>query len=101
MNIFNLYGPEFLRLYVVLLIGGIGVSVFLRRRLLGREPNVDLRLLDLQPFEVALLAEGDQHAIRTALAGLAHRELITVSSTTRTIRAAEQPAAAAAVADVE
>src|SRR4030095_7169671 len=77
MNIFDLRGPEFLVLYIVLLVLGVGVAFGLRDRLRGSRGTLDIRGLQLQPFEVALLAEGDEHAVRTALAGLAHRELIT------------------------
>ena len=91
MSIFDLRGPEFLVLYTTLLLVGIGVAVVVRNGFRGPVSEIDVRGLELQPLEVALLADGDQHAVRTALAGLAHRELITVEAKTRRLRTTGDP----------
>src|SRR5262245_19086514 len=86
MNIFDLPGPQFLGVYAVLLVAGISVALMIRS-LRGPSADANMKSLDLQPVEVALLAEGDEHAVRTALAGLAHRELIAVEPATQSIKA--------------
>jgi uncharacterized protein (TIGR04222 family) len=87
MNIFNLRGPEFLLVYLAMLFAATSIGLFVRSRLRGPHDEADVRALDLQPLEVALLAENDEHAIRTALAGLAQREMITLEPSSRTIKA--------------
>jgi uncharacterized protein (TIGR04222 family) len=87
MNIFDLRGSDFLLVYLAMLAVGTTVALVVRDRLRGPRTEVDLRSLDLQPLEVALLAEDDEHAVRTALAGLAQRELITLETATRTVKA--------------
>ena len=87
MNIFDLPGPQFLGVYATLLVAGISVALVIRNRLRGPAVDANMKSLDLQPVEVALLAEGDEHAVRTALAGLAHRELIAVEPATQSIKA--------------
>jgi uncharacterized protein (TIGR04222 family) len=91
MNIFDLRGPEFLAVYTGLLGLGTVVALFIRRQLRGPASEVDVPSLGLDPLDVAVLAEGDQHAVRAALAGLAQRELITVDSDTRKMRARGRP----------
>jgi len=95
MNIFDLPGPQFVLLYVTLLVVGIAVALALRDRLRGPEADagVDVRTFGLQPVEVALLAEGERHAVRTAVAGLAHRQLLVVEGKLRTVRATGRPPA--------
>jgi uncharacterized protein (TIGR04222 family) len=95
VQLFDLRGPEFLALYVGLLAAGIVAALVVRHFLRGPTSHVDVPALRLEPLEVALLAEGDQHALKTALAGLAHRELITVETTTRKMRARGRPAGVA------
>src|SRR5262245_19346846 len=87
MNIFDLPGPQFLGVYATLLVAGIGAVVMIRSRLRGPAVEANMKSLDLQPVEVALLADGEEHAVRTALAGLAHRELIVIEPATRSIKA--------------
>jgi uncharacterized protein (TIGR04222 family) len=85
VNIFDLRGPEFLAFYTGLLAVGIVVALVVRRQLRGPSSKLDVATLRLQPLEVAVLAEGDQHALKTALAGLAQRELVAVDSSSRKI----------------
>jgi uncharacterized protein (TIGR04222 family) len=90
MNIFNWQGPQFLALYVVLFAIAIIAALVIRRQLRAPNDRVDVRYLDLQPMEVALLAEGEEHVARAALASLAQRDLLAVDAQTKKFRAKGQ-----------
>src|SRR5262245_58429038 len=84
-NPFDLVGPEFLWLYVPLLLLTVGVATVLRRHL--REPTdagEDLPA-ELDPYEVAYLAGKSPLAVNAALATLVHREQLEVSASDRKV----------------
>lgn len=69
MNPFDLTGPQFLVLYVVLLVVTVGVALALRqraRRWAGSAPTQR----ELDPYEVAYLSSGAQQMALTAVDGL-------------------------------
>ena len=88
MNIFDLRRTAVSRRLCALLVAGIGVGVALRNRMRGSAVDADVKTLDsCSRSRLALLADGEDHAVRTALAGLAHRELITVEPKRELIKA--------------
>jgi uncharacterized protein (TIGR04222 family) len=72
MNPFDLPGPEFLRLYLVVLCGAVVIAAGVRwllRQPGGAPPAEDL---DLSPYEIAYLAGGERLAIDAAIVKLIH-----------------------------
>ncbi|MEM9381295.1 MAG: TIGR04222 domain-containing membrane protein, partial [Planctomycetota bacterium] len=67
-NPFDLSGPEFLLLYLVLLTAAVTVSLGVRARARGESPAVDLDTIDAET--AAVLAHGETGAGRAALAKL-------------------------------
>ena len=78
MNVFDLPGPEFLTLYVMLLGGAIGLLFLLRFLFRGPSDPGDARLAQLGALEAAYLGRGRRGAIDAAIAALAHREVLKV-----------------------
>jgi uncharacterized protein (TIGR04222 family) len=70
MNPFDWSGPEFLALYVAVLIGAIGIAIGLRwlLRLPACEPPAEA--LELSPYLLAYLAGGARRAIDTVIVRL-------------------------------
>ena len=75
LNPLDLPGPQFLIVFGGLALAGFVLSVMLRRR---AGPQSDGRAINLDPFEVAHLAGGNQLALNTALASLYRRDLVAV-----------------------
>lgn len=85
MNPYDLRGPEFLGLYVLLLLLCQAAAALLRRTLSGPGGPAGPRLLDLQFVEVALLAGGPERAFDAAVARLAAAQALEVDATGRTL----------------
>lgn len=80
MNIFDLYGPEFLALYVVLLGGATVFAVIWRQARRGPSDTPDLKTLRLDPFDIAYLSGGQNGLARASAVALVHRGLIELQS---------------------
>lgn len=81
MNPFDLSGPQFLILYAVIFTGVMIVAAWVRwsMRQPGGEPDDDGCNLDR--YEIAYLAGGEQLAVNAAIAGLVHAKVLEVSET--------------------
>jgi uncharacterized protein (TIGR04222 family) len=91
INPFDLTGPEFLALYVSLIvIGGLG-GLALRRVL--RTPDDATRLPELDAYETAILAGGEDRAVRIALSELVANGYVTVTNQGSQSLAAARPVA--------
>jgi uncharacterized protein (TIGR04222 family) len=76
MSLLNLPGPDFLVAYAVLLLLAV-VAGWLLSRWLRHSPPFDAPPdLDLDPFELAYLSQGQRGLVQTALASLHQRELV-------------------------
>lgn len=69
-------GPEFLALFLVLLMAAIVVGILFRRMVRGSASAASSADLDLHPYEVAYLVGGAGRTADTVLARLAHEEVI-------------------------
>lgn len=93
MNVLDLPGPEFLRLYLVLLATAVAIAFLLRWWL--RQPGDDLpprQLPDLHPFEIAYLVGGPSAVTDAAIANLVHRSRLVVMKRTGRLRPANPDA---------
>src|SRR5262245_39090925 len=81
MNPFNLPGPDFLGLYIGLLIGLVILGIWLRRYLNQPDESPDVDGIQLDPYEVAYLANGEPLVINGAMAQLVHANILGVTST--------------------
>jgi uncharacterized protein (TIGR04222 family) len=70
---FDLRGPEFLKLYALLMAGGCIAAGLLRRLLRGPGGEPDAFDLQLDPYDAAYLNGGADAAITAAVATLLHR----------------------------
>ena len=77
MNVFDLPGAEFLKLYLVLLAGGVLLLVVFRYLLRGPFDEAPAALR-LSAEEVAFLAGGRRGTVDAAVAALAHRGVLKV-----------------------
>jgi uncharacterized protein (TIGR04222 family) len=84
-NPFELRGPEFLLLYVVILIVAIAACLLMRRGMKGTSGDVPVLGSRLDPYEIAYLAGGATLATDTALATLVERKYIAVDAAGRRI----------------
>src|SRR5688500_15969834 len=78
MNVFDLPGPEFLKLYVTLVAGAIAALLILRQLLRGPFDDPMPGSARLGALEVAYLGGGRRGAIDAAIAALAHRDVVKV-----------------------
>src|SRR5918911_2324135 len=75
----DMRGPEFLALYIGLVVVALVLAAFLRSRLRGRAAVIIRpEAMRLDPYETAYLSGGDRLAVNVALASLYHRQLLTV-----------------------
>src|SRR5947209_382710 len=83
MSPYDLPGPEFLGLYLGLLIAAVACAEVLRWWL--RKPGADVNQEDppLTPYEVAYLAGGRKGAAHAAVAGLVRKEALSVNAAGR------------------
>jgi uncharacterized protein (TIGR04222 family) len=94
MNPFDLPGPVFLQLYLLVL--AVSVVVAFAVRWWMRQPGDDpaLKAPELPPYEVAYLAGGERRAIDAAIVSLIKSDVLRIDETNgRLSRRAEMPAA--------
>jgi uncharacterized protein (TIGR04222 family) len=84
MNPLDLPGPQFLLLYVVLIIAAAGIARLIKRLLVSPQWS-DMRRINLDAYEAAYLRGGARQAIDAAIAMLAQKQLLKISKTTRSI----------------
>src|SRR4051812_28726052 len=80
MNPFDLPGPEFLALYIPLVLVtliGAGALRWLLRRPAEEPPDSDL---ELGPYEVAYLAGGPTLVVNAALARMVNQDIVAVKT---------------------
>ena len=90
MNPFDLSGPEFLQLYLVVLAVALvaaGVARWLMRHP-GDEPSE--HALDLTPYEIAYLSGGESLAIDTAIIRLVHLDVLFLDFSARSLTRREK-----------
>jgi uncharacterized protein (TIGR04222 family) len=87
MNPLDLRGPEFLALYVVLLLAAVAVAAGLRRCLCWPSDEPTSEELDLSSQEIAFLNGGEELAVNAAIARLAHEGALAVDFEDRTLTA--------------
>lgn len=94
-NPFELSGPEFLMLYVIVMIVAATGCVLMRRLMISSSVGGPLPESRLDPYEIAYLAGGANLATDTALAALVQRGLLAVDTAQRKIiaRAGGPPSA--------
>jgi uncharacterized protein (TIGR04222 family) len=93
MNPFDLKGPDFLTLYVIVLAVAL-LSAYLLRQAFRKPADMPpSEAMQLQPYEVAYLAGGTPQAVNAALANLVHRGLLLANAAERTLSAPKEPSA--------
>ena len=75
-NAFDLNGPVFLTLYVMMLLGAGAVAAFVRWRIYGPAEEPRNPAPDLDPYEIAYLAGGSDLVMNTAFARLCHGQAL-------------------------
>ena len=90
-NPFDLRGPEFLALYVIVLVAAIIACIQIRRMMSGSSGDAPVPGSRLDPYETAYLAGGADLATDTALATLVERKLLAVDAAGRKIIARSDP----------
>ncbi|HKQ03625.1 MAG TPA: TIGR04222 domain-containing membrane protein [Blastocatellia bacterium] len=84
INPLDMPGPQFLKLYVVLMIVAAILARLLKRALVSPRWS-DQRHINLDPYEAAYLRGGARQAIDAAIAMLAQRQLLKVSRSAHTV----------------
>jgi uncharacterized protein (TIGR04222 family) len=84
-NPFELRGPEFLALYVIVMAAAVMACLLLRRLMISSSDDGPPPGARLDPYEIAYLAGGASLATDTALATLVQRGLLAVDSARRRI----------------
>src|SRR5947209_16574609 len=79
MHPYDLPGPDFLGLYLGLLIAVAACAEMIRRRLRTPGPAIDQEDPPLTPYEAAYLAGGKREAVYAAVAGLARKGAVSVT----------------------
>ncbi|HEX4795110.1 MAG TPA: TIGR04222 domain-containing membrane protein [Humisphaera sp.] len=85
MNVLDLRGPQFLELYLLLLILSTVTAIILRWLLRGPGGDPGRSISDLQPLEIAYLAGGPKGAIDAAITSLVRRGILAADGSTRRI----------------
>ncbi|MCA9259733.1 MAG: TIGR04222 domain-containing membrane protein, partial [Planctomycetales bacterium] len=71
MNPLDLRGPQFLGLYLVTIAASLGIAAILRMALRERPiGGANIELDDVDPYDAALLAGGERHAVQLAVVDL-------------------------------
>jgi uncharacterized protein (TIGR04222 family) len=91
MDLMDLRGPDFLKVYAGLFVAAVVIGWVLRRWARGPAGPVPRDAADLDPLEVAYLAGGPRLAINTALASLYHAQSLRVTAGTRSLKAVRPP----------
>lgn len=86
-NIFDLSGPDFLALYVKLLVLAVAVAVTLWVAGRGPYDAPESKIFSLTPLEVAYLAGGAKVCVESAIAGLLHEGALAPGTIMRTFAA--------------
>ena len=90
MDLLDLRGPDFLKVYAIFFIGAVAVGLALRRVLRGPAADPPRGIADeLDPIEVAYLAGGPRLAINTALTSLYRRGALRLTAGTRSLQAVQ------------
>jgi uncharacterized protein (TIGR04222 family) len=87
MNPLELRGPEFLALYVVLLLAAVAVAAGLRRLFCRPSDEPTPEALELSSHEIAFLSGGEQLTVNAAIARLVHEGALAVDSQDRKLTA--------------
>ena len=84
MNIYDLPGPSFLGLYVVVTGFAIVIAYIVSTNIMGkgRVNTPKCAELELDPYEIAVLSGGRRNAFLSAMATLGHQGAITIYATT-------------------
>ncbi len=90
MNPFDLPGPSFLVLYLVVLAAAVLAALYLRWSLRGPGDEPPAEALVLDPYEIAFLAGGSDLALNAAFASLCQRGVLAPDASRRylTVRTA-------------
>jgi uncharacterized protein (TIGR04222 family) len=101
MNPFDLRGPDFLELYVVVFIAVTALAGLLRwfLRLPGGDPQLDVH--ELSPPEIAYLAGGKKLALGAAIARLVHDDALALDTSHVNLKTTAAGAGVAVASDVE
>ena len=83
MNPFDLTGPEFLRLYVVVLVVAVVVGIALRWWLRRPGGEAPAGVLEHYPYEAAYLSGGAQLAVDAAIVRLIRLDVLTIDTAQR------------------
>jgi uncharacterized protein (TIGR04222 family) len=83
----NLPGPQFLFVYIVLMIAAAILARWIKRRLVS-PPWSNAQHINVDAYEAAYLRGGANEAIDTGIAVLVQKQLLKVSKATRTIKTA-------------
>ena len=86
MNPFDLRGPDFLVVYLVVFAVVMALAGLLRwyLRLPGGEPQ--LEVTELSPYEIAYLAGGENLAVNAAIARLVHDDALALRAYAKPFR---------------
>src|SRR4051794_30100698 len=90
MNPLDLPGPQFLLLYIVLMVVAAIIARRIKRSLVSPQWST-MRRINLDPYEAAYLRGGARQAIDAAVAVLAQKRTLEISKTVRTIRTTAAP----------
>ena len=85
VNPFDLAGPEFLALYIVVLVAACLLAYILRRSAAGRDLDSGLRGVSLDAYEAAYLSGGAKVATETAIATLVSGNVFRLSFVDNTL----------------
>lgn len=91
MRILDLAGPQFLGLYVVLLVVAWTIAHVARNLLRPPRDAVDAMSLALKPVEIGYLADGEKQALDAAMTSMAQRKLLAVDPARRSIAVVAAP----------
>lgn len=101
MNPFDLRGPDFLRLYVIVFAAVMVVAGLLRwlLRLPAGDPELDSK--QLSPCEIAYLAGGEKLAVNAAIARLVHDDALALDTSHVNLKTTAAGGAVTVASDVE
>ena len=91
MDLMDLRGPDFLKVYAGLFVVAIVIAIVLRRAMRGPGGSVPREADDLDPLEIAYLSGGPRLAINTALTSLYRAGSLRLTAGTRSLQAVRPP----------